>query len=274
MSSDIRHLAVGCLIVTLLVVAGVLWWRSGDEWVENGREMTWVERSVSRIDPGWRPADGADEYLLPPVRTETVRLALPVEWHRFDQWLKRYSTASEAQRERMVAEGLLLAEARRNVMKELIKQDPERALDVALTPAERALLPDSFDKYIEQEISGEGFYGVAALCNHAEGESHNASCKISREVVLRWGTFEAEVYAASVYGSRLGRLTEEQASLYGVALDGQVALNEGDVKIYPAEQVTGDPGQAGQWAVIYKGKTNVVADPQIAIRNLSTRVAP
>jgi hypothetical protein len=45
---------------------------------------------------------------------------------------------------------------------------------------------------------------------------------------------DGQVLVASIYGARLRRLTEENASIYGVALDGVIALHKDDGVVQPA----------------------------------------
>ncbi|MCC5849242.1 MAG: hypothetical protein JJU29_14235 [Verrucomicrobia bacterium] len=145
---------------------------------------------------------------------------------------------------------LAWANARRERMNAWIREDPERALSEALSPRRHAALPASIRELVETPLATEGFYGVVAICNHGPDEEHIGSCEITHEVVTNFGTFDAEGYPASIYGAREERLTEENASIYGVVMDGHIALHEHDVVVI--DDGPGYPG--GRYAVYYRGQ--------------------
>jgi len=111
---------------------------------------------------------------------------------------------------------------RRRYMHKLIQEDPERAIQEALSLQNRAgLLPEVADE-IEQIVSGQGFFGVMAQCNHSEGEhAHTENCRLYYEVRI-----EGRVYHAHVYGKRLQQRTRENETLFGVAVGNDLALHE------------------------------------------------
>ena len=148
------------------------------------------------------------------------------------------------------------AKQRRSRMAALIREDPEAALAEALTPRQYAALPASVRAMVERPVATEGFYGVYAVCDHAAGESHGVDCEIRREVVLGMGTFDAEALRAHVYGRRQDQATEENESLYGVVMDGEIALHEDEAVLVDE----GPDVEGGRYAVYHRDTANYFED--------------
>jgi hypothetical protein len=191
------------------------------------------------------------------VGKRTSRHEVPAIFTVFDEWMGGHLAASVSERPARLEEGRALLAERQKLWPDLARSDPEAALLFAPSPAARAVLPPDMAAQLEQIVSGEGFYGVKAICNHDPAAEHGAGCRIEHEVFI-----DGRSYQASIYGSRNQRLTEESASIYGVALDGLLALHEDDVVILPAD--------AGQLALIYCGKTTLVPEThlEVAIHSL------
>jgi hypothetical protein len=173
----------------------------------------------------------------PEVREWVQSVQRPAELARFNAWAARYLAEPTARRGAgMESEGASLAAARRPVMQHLIATDPERALLLAVNPSVRDQLPEPVRDQLEAEVAGKGLYGVITICHHvsppedadpaAQAPHPVWEHEIEREVVI-----DGVAYKASVYGTRTSRLTEENASLYGVALDGVMAVHEDDVVV-------------------------------------------
>ncbi len=153
------------------------------------------------------------------------------------------------------AELLAAFASRREIMARLVRDDPEAALAAALTPHEYASLPPELQALVERPLAGVGFYGVLAICTHDPLTGHSTACRIERHVFLD----EREIPAA-IYGARRDRLTEEEASLYGVELDGVLALHADDAVVFPAERMSDDHARSGHLALIHRGLTLFFAD--------------
>ncbi|MCC5844267.1 MAG: hypothetical protein JJU05_08455 [Verrucomicrobia bacterium] len=176
--------------------------------------------------------------------------ALPAQAGTLRSWLAQGEPEGSKDREIWVARGLALARERQPRMREWIQSDPERALEEALTPRMFAALPEAVQALVERPVAEEGFYGVMAICNHGPDEEHIGSCEIRHEVVLGFGTFDAEAFQANIYGAREQKMTVEQDSIYGVVMDGQIALHEHDVVIVD----DGEGAEGGRFAVYYRGE--------------------
>jgi hypothetical protein len=259
------------VLLLLLVAVGLLFWpwspppvvgeeKEADAPVPDGfpAEKGVPVRSNLRVLVA-RDETGTPAITTVPVPAPTLPESLPPSFVEFAAWKNR--PAAEGDKAAWVEEGVRLAAARRQALGELIAADPATALALALTEHELAQLPPAVREQMESIVAAEGDFNVMAICHHGEGEEHGVTCEIQREVVLGMGTFEAEVYQASIYGSRAERLTEEKASLYGVALDGVLALHEDDFVVLPASRVTAEEVPPGALALIYKGRTVIVPDP-------------
>ncbi len=170
-----------------------------------------------------------------PADTVAIEVGASVEqdpWPRFTAWRRTWAQTAPAERPALVAPGEALARERGAWMRGLIASDPRQAIAVALPAAERDALPPEVARHVERQIAGRGFYGVLSICDHGldGGAGHaNPGCSIRREAVIA-----GEYFNAHVFGSRLKRITEDDAILSGIALDAEAALAEGEDPADPA----------------------------------------
>jgi hypothetical protein len=200
------------------------------------------------------------------VGKSTATHQVPAVFLAFDQWMRGQVAALVSDRPARLAEGRALLAARQALWPDFARANPEAALLLAPSPVARGILPPDMAGQLEQIISGEGFYGLKAICNHDLSAEHGAGCRIEHEVFIG-----GRSYQASIYGSRAKRLTEESASIYGVALDGVLALHEDDVVVLSAATVVAS-ASADQLALIHRGKTTLVPESQLesALKSLLT----
>lgn len=187
------------------------------------------------------------------VRKSTATQHLPEVFTAFDRWMSGYLDASANHRPSRLEEGRALLVERQKLWPDLARSNPEAALMLTPSPVARAVLPPDMAAQLEQIVSGEGFYGVKAICNHEPTADHGAGCRIEHEVFI-----DGRSYQALIYGSRNQRLTEESASIYGVALGGLLALHEDDVVILPTTDE--------RLALIHRGKTTLVSESQLEVQ--------
>lgn len=208
-----------------------------------------------RVSVSYSPSKNRDG--TPPqieVLSDEFSADVPAVFLEFDRWARRYAAASPEEQPSLLAEGRALASERAILLGQLIASDPEAAILLTPPPAVRATLPPEIAASLEKVITAKGFYGVKAICNHGPEVPHGEqTCRIEYEAGIG-DTF----YKASIYGSRRERLTEENASLYGVVHDGLIALHEDDYVVFSGEDI--DPARAGQLAVIHNGETTWFPD--------------
>jgi hypothetical protein len=206
-----------------------------------------IVRIVWPLDPDHR----LSRTIPPQLKTAHIDAEVPTVFIAFDAWQKNFRAASAHEQESMLPFGLALAIERADAWLDFARRHPAAALQLVPDASDRTQLPDAFQALLEKPLSGVGFYGVAAVCHHGPEGAHTQACQIHREVA-----FEGRHYTAIVYGDRLTRLTEEEASLYGVALGDWVVLHEDEIVI------TSEPGYetSGPFTLHYRGQSLRVTD--------------
>lgn len=161
--------------------------------------------------------------LMSPIPAAAAGPAHPWQPPAFASWADRFQQSADKQeRNALVAEGVRLAEARRAAMRDLIQEDPRRALAEALPTEVRQHLPLEVLDRIEEPISGRGFYGV--LIADYFDQTGEARSEVRREAVIG-----GKRYQAFVYGNRLRQMSQPDTPLSGIALDGLLALYDDPV---------------------------------------------
>lgn len=149
----------------------------------------------------------------------------------FAGWSKRYMAASPADRARLEPEGIRVAEARRPVMKQLIQDDPRRALQEAVSPLVRQQLPASVMAHLERPVQQRGVMRVyqASPDSVTRGEKPQ----------LRYvETVKGEMYQAYVFGRRAASVDwVPNLSAIGVEIDGQLALDERPLRVMEVGEI-------------------------------------
>jgi PKD repeat protein len=152
------------------------------------------------------------------------------DFERFRLWTERYRAASTENKPALEAEGVQLATARREELGVLIRTRPERALDLGVPVGVRRELPDSVTALLEERIDGRGDLAVLAT-TPLPGQEGTAE-PLWRTAILGERTFRAHVY-----GRRLDEPARFNVALHGVALDGQMAVDENPARVLEAEEV-------------------------------------
>ena len=137
---------------------------------------------------------------------------------RFASWTRRYLAASETERPSLEREGVALAAARRPVMKQLIQEDPQRALERVVPRVVRQQLPASIVAQLENPVSHRGDYNVY-LGKPAPGVAVPA-----KGLVLRYFETEGASYKAHVFGGLAHVMSRRNFPLQGYALDRELAV--------------------------------------------------
>lgn len=148
---------------------------------------------------------------------------------RFKSWTERYLAAASDDRSRLMPEGIELATTRRAALKELIKADPERALQLTVPSGVRARLPDEIVALLEQPINARGKLAVLGVLAEPGRESEI-------EPTLRLATIGDREYHTYTYGERLGVPTRNNIALNGIAVDDLFALSENALRILDADE--------------------------------------
>lgn len=152
----------------------------------------------------------------------------------FADWVERFLQADAAQRQGLLAEGVALAKKRREVLAQWIQNDPRRALAAAVPLGLRQVLPAEVLALLETRFAGQGeltLLGATA----AEGSSLAAADTTYRKALVA-----GQEYRAYTFGRRAQSTTLPVASLNGIALDGQAAVNDSPIRVLEAGEEAGD----------------------------------
>ncbi len=148
---------------------------------------------------------------------------------RFKDWTQRYLAADPASRAGLVPEGVELAGARRAALKELIRDDPERALELTVPSGTRAQLPAEVTSLLEERFSARGKLEVLGVLPEPGRESDGPS-------TIRTATIAGSAYRTFTYGERLGVPTRNNIALTGITVDDLFALSENALRILDADE--------------------------------------
>ncbi|MEY2878600.1 MAG: hypothetical protein RLZZ15_980, partial [Verrucomicrobiota bacterium] len=230
------------LAAALALIGALALWRSPT------RSTASVRTDANRptVAPPRGDTAGRDRAAVDPAgvsaREQTLaRLAYAQSWAHeltpalaaFRAWTERYRAVAPAERAALAPEGVALAQARRTVMLDLIKTDPQHALAVTVPAVVRADLPATVLAQLEVRVAGRG--DLARLA----GMPEPGGVPVPARRIAFVGGVE---YTAHTYARRESQLTKEGASLHGVALDRHLALHESPVRaLEPGEAAVGAP---------------------------------
>lgn len=149
----------------------------------------------------------------------------------FRAWTEKYLHAPADARGALLDEGRARALARRAVLAQLIRQDPEAALAAAVPMVVRQQLPAGIVELLEARVSGVGELALNAVTPVA-GE------KVA-EPLFRATVLQGREYRAFVYGRRAAQATVRSTSMVGIAIDGDLAVSEAPLRVLESGEVAG-----------------------------------
>ncbi|MBM3846400.1 MAG: hypothetical protein FJ405_08955, partial [Verrucomicrobia bacterium] len=159
---------------------------------------------------------------------------------------------NETERKAAEAEGVTLATARRDAMKTLIRRDPERALDRAISETARGELPASVTELLETRVDGKGT--LHATATGAPVSERPAGSP----VVFHTAVFDdGRELNAYVYGRRAFQPSRKDIPMHGIAIGNSMALSEW-------------PGRLLEPAEMDQAKATLAADPVCSTSSLPT----
>jgi hypothetical protein len=148
----------------------------------------------------------------------------------FTQWAQTYTSAPADEKQQLVEQGVELAQARRQVLYELILNDPERALAAAVPMSLRDQFPPEILTQLEERVSGKGDIARVFPVNE-DGDPNQP---------FRYADVNGVHYVAYTYGNRDVLAAVRGASIHGIAVDVYLAvLDSGVRKLEVGENVTG-----------------------------------
>jgi hypothetical protein len=173
----------------------------------------------------------------------------------FTAWLARYEQQGwAAPTSPLLAEGRALSSARRAVLRELIRSDPQAALAQRVPYVVRRRLPVDLQALLEEPIHAVGSFEVSIACEF--GEDHSSSD------LERFASFDGRRFSVFTYGRRLDVATKERLSINGIAVDDVLALEESPVRVLTTEEAAARGWPTDRPVVEVLGEVRVLANAQ------------
>lgn len=171
----------------------------------------------------------------------------------FDTWL------AAGQHEENLADGLLLAQARREALKALIQSDPKAALDRAVPYALRRDLPAPILALLETPVSQTADLDVEQACGGPGVRSWRH----------HWVTLDGRRERVYTYGDRAEIMTKQKLSVHGIAIDGVMAMRDDPLRELSPEEAA-DLGHEGR--VVQLGRRSFAVDSDAALESARQRL--
>ena len=226
------------ILLLAVIFAGAGWWLAGSSeravpvsHLEPGkRQVRGPSTSGLAEQPGATPAENPPNRDGKPAAGPETHPLIPNAAQAFTAWTDRYFKAPAAEREHLVAEGAQIAEARRPEFKQLIQSDPKRAIEMAVPMVVRQQLPQAVVAKLEERVSGRA---VLRVYQSTPVPNENPAGTV------RVAEFQnGKTYAAFAYGRRAEKVIwTPDASLNGVALDHQLAVNEDPLRVLEVGEI-------------------------------------
>ena len=174
----------------------------------------------------WRAGETSAQREIDKPQTKS-QIAQDNVFAQFDDWIGQYLSGSFAADGEFLQAGENLAARRRELFKQLIKTNPQAAIERAVSTEIQSRLPLSIAGLLEKSVSTRGDFNVFAIDDAESPENE----RIEREVVI--GNSR---YKAFVYGRKSVLRTKLDYPIRGVVLDDLMAVDENSAKkIAPAE---------------------------------------
>jgi regulation of enolase protein 1 (concanavalin A-like superfamily) len=179
--------------------------------------------------------------------SEKVLGKIPAEGEvtAFASWTQSYLAADPAERAKMVKEGVKLAEARRPVMKALIKQDPRQALATAVPMVVRQQLPtqvlQQLERRVNQRMAVTVFQGTPPPGSPPLAPGETLTHRIAQSV--NDGAFNLYVYGRRAQIV----INTPNAAILGIGIDREIAAYESPLRVLEVGEV---PDQSKQQVTV------------------------
>ena len=145
----------------------------------------------------------------------------------FRQWTDEYLASPDPA---AIERGVALARERRAALTDLIEQDPQRALALAVPQSVRRRLPAAVAAELEERLSGRGDMDVVAALPMP---GHEAAVR----PVTRTVRIDGREFDTFTWGHRAASMTRRDLAINGIALDGRMALSEWPARVLEPEEV-------------------------------------
>jgi alpha-tubulin suppressor-like RCC1 family protein len=234
MKAQIKLLVTAILLVVVAFCAWNFSHRKGQTFATD-RSIP-VSKSDSDSLPQTDQASSSSNLVTAPVDAPPVEPALPSAqaqavspaFQKFSNWTEKFVSTPPEVRGLLLAEGERYARQRRSALNDLIKANPQRALELAIPLEVRAQLPERITQYLEERVSGQGDY-VVEISDDFDKAIHE---------VFRWWEHDGRKYRVYVYGRRETLMSQPNLWMYGIAIGDRMAAHESAVRpLEPGEVV-------------------------------------
>jgi len=141
-------------------------------------------------------------------------------------WLKQWQqTSSSSARSKLLKAGVRLATQRAAAMKFLIRNDPDEALNLALSYAEYAALPKAIQAIVEEPFSDSGSIEVTSLCSE-------------HQLNYRLEYASGDTYAIFMPTQQRISGSKKELPIQGIRLEGLSVLRHSVFQILTGENAT------------------------------------
>lgn len=200
-----------------------------------------------------------------PTASEQHTTTAPIQ--AFQSWLDNYTKQPE---QANLHEGIQLAQARKQAIKQLIIDDPRQAVEAALSPRQLETLPPEITAELETVVTdATAFYGQLAICHDHIDEHHNENCQIIDQL----HTSDGKSYEAHLYGQRANISSKDNLPVFGVAVEDQIAISDRAIQTYAAHELPSHITPAADEIPLRIGQHWFFADSQQQIANLEEQIA-
>ena len=147
---------------------------------------------------------------------------------QFQAWTRLYVEASDVERVSLLEDGIKMAEARRPILKELIKDNPKDALEQAVPMVVRQQLPgiilSLIEKRVNQRMAVTVYQGVPP-----PGETLPPGKTITHRIAQ---SNDSGAYNLHVFGRRKETvINTPNAAINGIVIDREIAANEAPMRV-------------------------------------------
>jgi len=208
-------------------------------------------------------AAAADTPQIPPSSAPLTPTAEPPSasdpLSQFTAWTERFLNAPDAEQADLIEQGRQLAQARRPLFKQLIKDDPRRALELAVPMVVRQKLPGDVLALLERRLNTRAgvnvYQGVPAEGQPPPVPGQTLTHRIAE--VPQEGAYNLHVYGRRAESV----LNVPNAALNGIILDREFAANESPLRVLEVGERP-DPRKKAITECPVSGKTTL--DPEQA----------
>ena len=203
-----------------------------------------IVRSSAKLNPNQYKfvpgkADILSKRFSLPNKIESVN-SEPIK--SFNEWSDKYISGGGG-----LLEGIKLAKARRSEMRKLISENPSKAISNQISQEKRQLLPDIIKDELEQLLYGRGIFESLSISRMVKSshlsdvaaQYHGLDAGLSnlgdKNIIVQENIkkliYDGITYNAHTYGVLSGLASRKNFLFSGIAIDGDLALDESPVRL-------------------------------------------